>query len=237
MGNSGHGRKREFTDAQLRAALDGGKKPREIAAEYDVSPQAVYKRINQLRLTTTAAAVAPVESQRYVSTQVDAIQQLGRSLDRVILLMDACDEWLRDADRPDRYNIEARAGEIMVTYTEVVGAGDGGERAMKRRESLQALLDLALTVDKVDSINLSETKMADPRELVLKTAGEIRQTIAAGVELARLIADARSMQTFREAMPTEIGKVAPEIAERIAEAVRRSIILSGAVEGPGALSS
>jgi hypothetical protein len=228
------GRKRGFSDGELRFALNEGKKPREIAVEYGVSPQAVYKRINHLRLTTTASVV---EYQPNLSTQVDAMQQLARSLERVNLLMDACDEWLRDANRPDRYNIELRAGEIMVTYMEAVPGRDGSDRAVKRRDNLQALLDLALTIDKVDSINRSATRMADPRELVLKTSREIRMTVSGGVELARLIADAQSMQVFRDTILAEIAKVSPKIAGTIAEAVRRCIVLRGAAEAPASLSS
>ncbi|MCW3051621.1 MAG: hypothetical protein JWN14_791, partial [Chthonomonadales bacterium] len=53
------GRSNKFTDAQLRSDLEAGLKPAQIAEKRGCSAQAVYKRINQLQLTTTAAVVAP----------------------------------------------------------------------------------------------------------------------------------------------------------------------------------
>ena len=42
--------------------------------------------------------------------------ELRRCFERVNLLFDACDRWLRDADDPSRYDIGPRAAEVLVTY-------------------------------------------------------------------------------------------------------------------------
>ena len=233
MQNETRGRNRQFSDEQLRSDLKDGLKASQIATKYNVSAQAVHKRINQLELTTVSAAVAPVESERFVSTSTDAMSQLMRSLERVNLLSDACDDWLRDAKNPDRYNIDARANEILVTYWDFDDNVDPPK--MKRMKcDLQTLIN---RVEKRFEVDKSELKFSDPRELILKTATEIRQTVGAAVELAQLLADARAMQQFREAMLAAIAKVSPDVAQQIAESVRSVLVLKSAIDGPGSLSA
>jgi hypothetical protein len=104
----------------------------------------------------------------------------------------------------------------------------------RRKATLTALLGMAAG-PKV-FVESSEAKHADPRELILKTAQEVRQTVGAAAELARMLADARSMELFKAALLSEIGRVSPDIAKSITEAVRRSLILQGALDGPAALA-
>jgi hypothetical protein len=231
MGKTPQGLIRQFSDEELRADLEAGLKPPQIAQKYGVSRQAVYKRVNQLQLTTTAAAVAPQESRRFVGAQLDAMTQLLHSLGRVNLLMDACDEWLRDAERPEKYDIGARSDEVMVTY---LTYSDNGNPVKKKARLSQLLLKIERELHGVHEIDRAESRHADPRELILKTAQEARQTVGAAAELARMLADMRAMEVFREALLTEIAKVSPDVAERIAEAVRRSIVFHAAFAGPGA---
>jgi len=95
------------------------------------------------------------------------MEELQRCFQRVNMLFDACDRWLRDADDPTRYDIGPRAGDILVTYEQ---PGDDG-KPQRRKESLDRLLA------RVESAGVAverwESKHADPRELVLKTAQQL----------------------------------------------------------------
>lgn len=224
----------KFTDKQLRADVQAGMKAVDIAAKYGVSRSAVSQRVKQLNLTTTVAAVQPYEARRYVRQSIDAMEQIGRNLEKANLLMDACDEWLRDADDPSRYDIGARADEVEVTY-EVEIITPQGVRYEKRKKPLTYLMEQFSGQDE-DGARFcgwkhGETKRADPRDLILKTSQETRGNLSLAADLARTLADIRVMHTFREVTLQEISKVAPEVAERIAEAVRRSIVLQGLLDG------
>lgn len=225
---------RRFTDEQLRVDIQAGMKAADIARKYAVSPAAVSKRVKQLGLTTLTAAVQPFEARRHVRQSIDAMEQVGRNLEKANLLMDACDEWLRDADDPSKYDIGARSEEIDVTY-EVEVSTPQGFRVEKRKKPLTFLMDQLEGRDEDGARFIGwkygEAKRADPRDLILKTAQETRGNLSLAADLARTLADIRVMHTFREVTLQEIAKVAPEVAVNIAEAVRRSIVLQGLLDG------
>jgi len=104
-----------------------------------------------------------------VAHDLDVMEELGRCFQRVNLLFDACDRWLRDADDPTRYDIGPRADDILVTYL-ARGTVDG-DKPTRKKDSLARLLALAegggVMIERWD------TKYADPRELVLKTAQQL----------------------------------------------------------------
>lgn len=228
----------KVTDEQLRTDLRAGLRPVDIAHKYGVSKAAISKRLTRLELTTTTAAVAPAESQRFVRQQIDAHGQLVKSLDRVNRLMDACDEWLKDAHDPEKYDIGARSGELDVTYlVEVVT--DQGFRTLKRKKTFDLLCsDLEGTDDdgaRFVRVERGEYKRADPRELILKTAQEARQTVTAGAELAKMLVDAQVMQEWRKVVLDAIGRAAPEVRDAIIGEIRSSLVLRGLLDGAGAV--
>lgn len=216
------GRKRKFTDAQLRADMQAGLKPGEIAKKHGVSAAAVSQRVRSLG-ASTASQVAPHESRRHVSATIDAMEQLAKNLRTANLIQDACDRWLRDADDPTQYDVGPRAEEVKVTYQQVQG-----ERVVKVKKPLSELIHDCL----VTSPDLVEVKHADPRELVLKSLAEARQTISVCADLAKMLTDAKIMQTFREVILLEIAKGDPDAADRIREALRRSLALQGVLDAP-----
>ncbi len=144
-------------------ALVGGTACREVAALYRVSPDAVerHKAAHLPKTLTEARQVADG------AHALDVMEELARCFQRVNLLFDACDRWLRDADDPTRYDIGPRAGDILVTYEH---PGDDG-RPQRRKESLDRLL--ARVEGSGVAVERWDTKYADPRELVLKTAQQL----------------------------------------------------------------
>lgn len=220
------GRKRKLTDADLRQALSDGRKPAQIARDFGVSAAAVSKRIKQLEGTTVAHVVAPEESKRYASHQIDAIGELNRSLRKVNLLMDACEEWLLDKDT-GKYDIGPRANEVIVFY-EVM---DEKGRPKQKKATLAYLLTLVDGLDAAGLVTRSESKHADPRELILKTTQEARQTVSTLVDLGQLIASLQSMERYREHFLAILEKVDPAVAQRLVEAVRSDLLLNPAFAG------
>jgi len=116
------------------------------------------------------AAVGVAIQDRAVAEEahaLDVMEELQRCFQRVNLLFDACDRWLRDADDPTRYDIGPRTGDIMVTYDEPSAEG----KPIRRKESLDRLL--ARVEGSGVALERWETKYADPRDLILKTAQQL----------------------------------------------------------------
>lgn len=216
----------------MQSDLAEGLSSSQIASKRGISVQAVNKRRKRQRFQQTAVAVvSKPESARLVSAQLDALEEIALSYRRIKLLMDACDRWLRDADNPDQYDVGPRDEEVLVTYWDT----DAGEEPRKAKATLRELL---ARIDRSGTLTIgARERYADPRGLILSTAKETRAAVAQCLDLAQRLADARAMETLRESLLAEIAKVSPEIAERIACAVRRVLVLHDATAGPGALAS
>lgn len=230
--------KSNVTDEMLRFEMEQGLSASQIAAKYGLRRQSVHERVRKLNLTTAAVAtIAPIESRNFVRNELDVLQHLVRSLQRVELLADACDRWMRDADDPTRYDLGPRTNEVMVTYFETGDEVDDEGIARTRRVKKPLHILLRMIERGGFAVDSAEIKVADTRDLTLKTAGELRQTVQSAVDLAARLADVRAMQALREAILTEIAKVSPEVAENIARSVRRILVLHGSVGEPGDVAS
>lgn len=155
---------REAIDRDLVA---GETSFRNIAERFSLSVAALHRhKADHLPRTLLRAQVAQEQADA-----IDVMAELERCFGRVNLLFDACDRWLRDPADPSRYDIGPRAEELMVTFTE---QGVGG-RLVKRKAPLAELL---VCIDREDrTVTMVETKHADPRDLVLKTAGRLQPQI------------------------------------------------------------
>jgi hypothetical protein len=101
---------------------------------------------------------------RATVTATGTLEQLDRCLERVNLLFDACDRWLRDPEDPSRYDLGPRAEDVRVTYEE---PGEGGKGVRKKAPLSELLARLAGIAP---DVRLVETKHADPRQLVLQAS-------------------------------------------------------------------
>jgi len=184
--------------AEIDKALVSGESNRRIAAHFSV-PETSLRRHktehlplvveaakqrsapkqtgapNRRTEATQAASVVAVageivhQEKRELRHVADVGEELARCFHRVNLLFDACDGWLRDADDPTRYDIGPRAEEIVVTYT--IPNGDG--IPFRAKGKLSDLLAEVRT-GKGAMETTGETKYADPRTLVLKTAEQLQ---------------------------------------------------------------
>ncbi len=147
-------------------ALVGGTACREVAALYRVSPDAVERH----KAAHLPKMLTETRQARDEAHALDVMEELTRCFQRVNLLFDACDRWLRDADDPTRYDIGPRADDILVTYLDH-SARDANGRPLHKKASLAHLL--ALAEGSGAMVERWDTKYADPRELVLKTAQQL----------------------------------------------------------------
>jgi hypothetical protein len=164
-------RDREAID---RALVEGESAPK-IAAKYRRLSDDTVRRHAENHLPARLVLATDV---RASADATRVIAQLERCLERVNLLSDACDRWLRDPDDPTRYDIGPRAEDVKVTYLEK----NGGAKLIRKKARLSVLLQKVAKV--APGVELVETKHADPRVLVLAAS----KRLAGHLELlARLV--------------------------------------------------
>lgn len=207
-----HTENSKLSNAQLRQHLDDGMPASQIAKMYSMSVQNVLYRKRRIRGNQIqVVAHVPQETRKYVGSQLDLMTMLATSTKRLELLQDACDEWLRDANRPEKYDIGARSNEVQVTY--LTPPDDKGKRA-KIKKPLSDLLAIALGQGmERESV---ETKFADPRETILKTVQEVRMTTQMMADIAERLIELQRMEKLRNALLELYKRYDPEGAAQLA---------------------
>ncbi len=100
----------------------------------------------------------------------DVLAELERAFVRVNKLFDACEAWLTDPADPERYSLDPRAEEVSVIYVEKVG-----RTVLRRKAALSALLERVASSGTV--VERIESRHADPRDLLLKTAAQLKSQL------------------------------------------------------------
>lgn len=157
-------------EAINKALVSGKASNRDIARQFAVSHHALGRHKKD------HLPAHPAEAQQVTETAqaTDLMEELESCFRRINLLFDACDRWLRDAENPNQYDIGPRAADMSVTYWE---DGPKGKR-VKRKAKLSSLLaKVTSNSGRGRMIELVETKHADPRELVLKTAARLQAQV------------------------------------------------------------
>lgn len=186
--------------ADIDQALVGGVRVRTIVDRFSVSLGALSRhrnrclveqiaRVEQVTRSSAVGAGQPPHVAAIVERRdaeaLDVMTELRRLFARLNKLMDACDRWLTDPDDPERYDLSPRAREVAVVYEETVAGPHGRGRIVQRKATLQDLL-ARVTEQTGHGVVLVETKQADPRDLLRKTAGTLRPQIEL---LAKLIGE------------------------------------------------
>jgi hypothetical protein len=148
-------------DKIVRAIIQGEASLRVIAGQFGL-PRSAVSRYLKDRLAPQAAAVMAREEAGNGAALLDRLEAV---MARMQKLYDACDEYLRDPNDPERYDLGPRAWDIDVTYrTAEPGAG----RMVTRRKSLDFLL-LSLGEKGYEPLEV-RFRQADPRRLIIDTA-------------------------------------------------------------------
>jgi hypothetical protein len=155
----------------IDAAIVGGASAAKVAALYRVSDDAVTRhKASHLPKNLTKAKGA-----RDIADADDLLRELRADIERVRLLSDACDRWLRDPEDPARYDVSPRAHEATVIYEEEVEAGER-LRTMRRKAPLSTLLRRVEGTTGY-TVTAVETKHADPRELLLRSYDRLQKRL------------------------------------------------------------
>jgi len=144
------------------------------------------------------------------------IRQLEDIMTKLQKLLFACDRWLTDPENPDEYNLEPRASELVIVYNELEFS-NGKTKKVRKKDTLQSLL--LQTSDLYNEVLQVNTKNADPRELILKTSGEIREQL-------KLIAEI-SGELKNVSNSVNINVLAPNIVNSIIRATTENPEIQG----------
>lgn len=143
-------------------------------------------------------------------------------MDRMRKLYDACDDYLKDPANPDRYELGPRAWEIDIVYRTVEPDTD---KMITRKESLDTLL---LKLDE-HGYQPWEVRMkhADPRKLIVETAGAITRQLELMAKIEGSIQDTVVNVTLDQKFLVlkqiimDATKEAPQVRLKIAEALEK----------------
>lgn len=150
-----------------RALVSRSQTFRGLAGAHGLSVRALLRHSDDHVPAAIAAAVVRSEERR----EDDLKAELDRARTFVDKLLGACDRWLEDPDDPTRYDIGPRAEDLDVIYTTIGAKGT----PIRRKRKLSALLgEVQATRAEVLSIELVETRHADPRELILKAVTRLQ---------------------------------------------------------------
>lgn len=97
----------------------------------------------------------------------ELITELREWMDRLKMQHDACHAFLLDPDDPSRYTLAPHSWEIILHTSEDQGDGD---RPIKRKMRLSDAIAHVDGKPGIGDVVLVESKISDPRELLLKTS-------------------------------------------------------------------
>lgn len=113
---------------------------------------------------------------------------LARIEDTIVYVQkmyDACNDWLQDPDDHSRYNLDPRAYEHDVIYSQIEMDDNGKYVTVRCKDSLQELLDRAMHDD--EKIIKVESKITDPRRLILETAQTLNKQLETLAKIAGVV--------------------------------------------------
>lgn len=166
-------------DKIIAELVKGTSSVRSIAVKYDISVTCVRRYLVE-KLQGTAAAVAAKRDDKEGGALIAEIRGI---MQRCQKMYDACDDYLRDPENPDRYELGPRAWEIDIVYRTVEADTD---KMITRKESLQTLLE---KIENEGGYQPWEIRMkhADPRKLILETARVLGDQLKTLAEIEGLV--------------------------------------------------
>jgi hypothetical protein len=149
----------------IDSALVAGVPTPELTAKYRVSEDALLRH----KAAHLPAKLMKSQEAKELANADDLLSELRQCIERVSLLSDACDRWLRDPDDPTQYNVGPRSEDVTVTYEEM-----DSERVLRKKAPLSELL---ARLEGRYTVTAVETKHADPRELLLKSYDRLQRRL------------------------------------------------------------
>ncbi|MBN2860881.1 MAG: hypothetical protein JXK93_11505 [Sphaerochaetaceae bacterium] len=194
-----------------------------IAEKYGMPVSTVFRYATQKLRHSAAKALKKGE--------YDGERLLARIEDTIVYVQkmyEACNDWLEDPEDHSKYNLDPRATELKVIYLQEYIDDMGNTKTYRMKEPLQDLLDKAMNPEQ--SPIKVETKIADPRNLVLQTAQTLDRQLNTLAKIAGVIKDevnvdinvsvnTQLVSNVIQVIQREIDD--PEIVQRIVEGISR----------------
>jgi hypothetical protein len=193
----------------------------QIAGNYGMTVNAVQRYATQKLRMNAAKALA--------KGQYDGAQLLARIEDTIVYVQkmyDACNDWLQDPEDHSKYNLDPRAYEHDVIYNWVLTNQEGNETRIRKKASLQELLERAMRDD--EEIIKVESKISDPRKLILETAQTLNKQLETLAKIAGVVQEVTNVDvnvsvntvlasTIVQVIQREVDD--PEVVKRIVEGI------------------
>ncbi len=152
----------------------------QIAGKYGMTVNAVQRyATGKLRMSAAKAlAKGNYSGEALLARIEDTIVYVSK-------MYEACNDWLQDPDDHSRYNLDPRAYEHDVIYNEVNYDDDDKEYRIRKKANLQELLERAMR-DNEEIIKV-ESKISDPRKLILDTAQTLNKQLETLAKIAGVV--------------------------------------------------
>lgn len=190
--------------AEIDKALISGMSLRNVSERFGTSGTTLHRHKNahlakqieraerQIESQTERAVIA--QEERRDAEALDVHTELRRIFLRLNKMADACDAWLTDPDNPDVYDLNPRAHEVKVTYEVEIGEDRNGNPIMKRKKDDLATLIRMIEQGGIGNVTMVESKIGDPRQLIINTANALKPSVELLAKLVGKIDDAPKVQ-------------------------------------------
>lgn len=208
----------------IEAIIEGKESYRNIAKRFDISASAVakYKTTILPEKLSKAIAIKALDRKEAIENQCNetAREQLQKVMALMYKQLKACDEYLSDPQDPTRYEFGPRAWEIDVIYL-----GPPNEKTGKRDRITEPMQDLIERMEEGHNTTILglNSKQADPRDVIIKTAAVLTKQLEIVAKIDGIIQDTTVNVTVNqywqqiEQVIYEATEGAPEIRKKIVE--------------------
>jgi hypothetical protein len=193
---------------QIERLIARGESYRSIAKQFGISDASITRHVQKCIPLILEELRANENRRRAISVE----DETNRLFNRLNKLFDACDVWLTDPDNPALYSLDARADELTVIYEDANDLTPKGN-PKRKRDRLSVLLR-RLDDAKIEAVSVT-SKHADPRELIVKTAGEIQAKLELFARLQGLFQRDRVNESDREHEREMMARITAELQRLI----------------------
>lgn len=208
---------------EIERVIAGGQTFRRIASQFSISEAAVRRHVGKCIPLMLQELRAAQKKARAIIVE----DEVTRVFTRLYKLLDACDEWLTDPDDSEKYSLGARASELTVIYDDLADVTSKGH-PKRKSDQLSRLLARLEKNGKIEAFAVT-SKHADPRDLIVRTAAEIKAHLELFGRLQGLFQRDRANESDREHEREMIAAVNAEIQRLLSagwsETEARGIVL------------
>lgn len=175
--------------ASIEKEIIDKKSIRSIAKKYHLAPQTITRHAEHMPKLLTER-----RDTQEVLIGEELTNKIYKCLEKIEIMINSCDDYLRDPNNPNMYYMGPRATDLMVVYYEK------DEKGRKKQKPKKA--SLQLLIDKIESediiVDYIETKYADPRDLLNKAAMVLQSAVKSLLESSEKIRQWKKLELEEE---------------------------------------